>query len=98
MARLPLRPLSSAAVDELAVDSGWDPRVLHEVSGGNPFYVTEALAAPGADVPVTVADAVLARLRRLSARCRAAVEQLSVVPTPVDFELAEALLGTGWTR
>ena len=39
-----------------------------------------------------MADAVLARLRRLSARCREAVEQLSVVPTPVDFELAEALL------
>ena len=40
-----------------------------------------------------MADAVLARLRRLSARCLDAVEQLSVVPTPVDFELAEALLG-----
>ena len=65
VARLPLRPLSAAAVDELAADSGWDPRVLHEVSGGNPFYVTEALAAPGAEVPATVADAVLARLRRL---------------------------------
>ena len=67
--------------------------VLHELSGGNPFYVTEALAAPGAEVPATVADAVLARLRRLGPRCREAVEQLSVVPTPVDFELAEALLG-----
>ena len=77
----------------LAADSGWDPRVLHELSGGNPFYVTEALAAPGAEVPATVADAVLARLRRLGPRCREAVEQLSVVPTPVDFELAEALLG-----
>jgi len=95
VARLPLRPLSAAAVDELAADSGWDPRVLHEVSGGNPFYVTEALAAPGAEVPATVADAVLARLRRLSERCREAVEQLSVVPTPVDFELAEALLSDG---
>ena len=93
LARLALPPLSLRAVDRLAADSGWDPRVLHELSGGNPFYVTEALAAPGAEVPVTVADAVLARLRRLSPECREAVEQLSVVPTPVDFELAEAMLG-----
>jgi DNA-binding CsgD family transcriptional regulator len=92
VARLPLAPLSAGAVEELTRDTGWDPRVLHELSGGNPFYVTEAVAAPGAEVPATVADAVLARLRRLSARCREAVEQLSVVPTPVDFELAEALL------
>ena len=34
-------------------------------------------------------------LRRLGARCRDAVEQLSVVPTLVDFELAETLLGDG---
>jgi DNA-binding CsgD family transcriptional regulator/tetratricopeptide (TPR) repeat protein len=92
VARLPLAPLSARAVQTLAGDSGWDPALLHELSGGNPFYVTEALAAPGAEVPATVADAVLARLRRLSPGCRQAVEQLSVVPTPVDFELAEALL------
>ena len=49
--------------------------------------------ARGPQVPITVADAVLARLRRLRPHCRDAVEQLSVVPTPVDFELAEALLG-----
>lgn len=93
-ARLPLAPLSPAAVQELALHSGRDARLLHELSAGNPFYVTEALAAPGAEVPATVADAVLARLRRLGAGCREAVEQLSVVPTPVDFELAEALLGS----
>jgi DNA-binding CsgD family transcriptional regulator/tetratricopeptide (TPR) repeat protein len=101
VARLPLEPLSAGAVVELVRDAdrdtgqdgARDPRVLHELSGGNPFYVTEALAAPGAEVPVTVSDAVLARLRRLRPHCREAVEQLSVVPTPVDFELAEALLG-----
>ena len=95
VARLPLAPLSEAAVERLASASGWDSRVLYELSGGNPFYVTEALAAPGAAVPATVADAVLARLRRLGPRCREAVEQLSVVPTAVGFELAEALLGDG---
>ena len=34
-------------------------------TGGNPFFVTEALAAGGADLPATVRDAVLARAARL---------------------------------
>ncbi|HMA45857.1 MAG TPA: AAA family ATPase, partial [Frankiaceae bacterium] len=91
--RLALDPLSASAVEALACGSGWDAAALRELTGGNPFYLTEALAAPGAEVPATVADAVLARTRRLRQRCREAVEQLSVVPTPVEFELAEALLG-----
>ncbi len=93
--RLALAPLSGAAVGGLAGPGGWDPDVLHSLTAGNPFYVTEALAAPAADIPATVADAVLARARRLGARCLDAVEQLSVVPTLVDFELAETLLGDG---
>ena len=93
--RLALAPLSGAAVGGLGGPGGWDPDVLHSLTAGNPFYVTEALAAPAADIPATVADAVLARARRLGARCLDAVEQLSVVPTLVDFELAETLLGDG---
>ena len=55
---------------------GRDSAALHALTGGNPFYVTEALAAPGVDVPATVADAVLARVGRLDPPCRDAVEQL----------------------
>jgi DNA-binding CsgD family transcriptional regulator/tetratricopeptide (TPR) repeat protein len=91
--RLAPAPLSARAVEELAAGSGWDPAELHQLTRGNPFHVTEVLAAPGADVPATVSDAVLARVRALDEDCRAAVEQLSVVPTEVEFELAEALLG-----
>ncbi len=35
-------------------------------TGGNPFYVTEVLASGAGTVPVTVRDAVLARVARLS--------------------------------
>ena len=72
---------------------GADAGALHRVTGGNPFFVTEALAAPADAVPATVVDAVLARLGRLSPDCREALEQLSVVPSRVGFELAGALLG-----
>ncbi len=91
--RLALAPLSSAAVAGLAAGSGRDSAALHALTGGNPFYVTEALAAPGVAVPATVADAVLARVGRLDAPCRDAVEQLSVVPTAVELGLARQLLG-----
>ena len=91
--RLPLRALSSGAVVGLAAGSDWDPQRLHALTGGNPFYVTEALAQPGSGVPVSVSDAVLARVARLADDARAAVEQLSVVPTIVGFDLASTLLG-----
>jgi predicted ATPase len=46
---------------------------LHERSGGNPFFVEELFAARrgAADVPATVADAVLSRVGRLGPRPRA---------------------------
>ncbi len=83
-------PLSQRAVAQAA---GRDVPGLHALTGGNPFFVTEALAAPPGTVPRTVSDAVLARLGRLSPQARAACEQLAVVPTAVDLTLATALLG-----
>jgi predicted ATPase len=44
--RLPLSPLSEAAVGELAQTFGRPAAGLHAETGGNPFYVTELLAAP----------------------------------------------------
>src|SRR3954470_15520801 len=61
--RLELAPLSQAAVASLA---GTDGTTLHKVTGGNPFFVTEALAAAAGSVPASVTDAVLARVGRLS--------------------------------
>ena len=90
--RLRLAPLSPAAVAALAGAKG---AALHALTGGNPFFVTEALAAPTGVVPRTVADAVAARLGALSPPCRAACEQLSVVPMRVDLDLAGRLLGHG---
>jgi DNA-binding CsgD family transcriptional regulator/tetratricopeptide (TPR) repeat protein len=89
--RLRPQPLSPAAVAELAGDPDRAAEV-HALTGGNPFFVTEALAAPPDQVPRTVGDAVVARLGQLTEPARAALEQLSVVPTLVGFELVEALL------
>jgi DNA-binding CsgD family transcriptional regulator/tetratricopeptide (TPR) repeat protein len=93
--RLALPALSAAAVGTLASGSGRDATALHTLTGGNPFYVTEALAAPPDALPVTVVDTVLARVRRLGPEARAACEQLAVVPSHAGFDLAAVLFGTG---
>src|SRR5260370_1282981 len=52
--RLPLRPLSLDAVTAMAGESGIDPEHLHAITGGNPFYITEVIAAEGKEIPATV--------------------------------------------
>jgi DNA-binding CsgD family transcriptional regulator len=79
MATIQLPPLSLAAVEELAEGTGIDPEALHLRTGGNPFFVSESLAAGGAELPLTVRDAVLARLRRLSSAGAQTVRAASVL-------------------
>ena len=91
--RLVLRPLSRMAVRELSAGTGADADALYRVTRGNPFFVTEALAASGDAVPLSVVEAVLARVGRLGTECREALDQLSVIPWQVDLDLGAALLG-----
>ncbi|WP_432947636.1 ATP-binding protein [Kribbella sp. CA-253562] len=92
--RLALEPLTRAAVARLTAGTEWDPAELHHLTGGNPFYVTEALAGPKS-VSASVVDTVLARLRALDAETVAVVEQLSVVPTEMDLTFVTALVDSG---
>ena len=88
--RLQVPPLSVEAVAELAAPYGVDPVELHRKTGGNPFFVTEALAA-GAEIPATVRDAVLARADRLGECARRLLDAVSIVPQQVELWLLEAL-------
>jgi predicted ATPase len=73
-----------------------DPAEVYEVTSGNPFFVAEVVAAGGTgDVPPTVVDAVLARLRGLDDHTRDALEQLAVVPSAVERPLVDALFTDG---
>jgi DNA-binding CsgD family transcriptional regulator len=77
----------------LAGPRGVDGERLYRRSGGNPFFVVEALAAPGEEIPETVRDAVLARAGRLSAPARKLLEAAAIVPGQVELWLLEALAG-----
>lgn len=94
--RVPLPRLSRDAVRTLSAVSGLDPAQVYAATSGNPFYVAEVVAAGGTgDVPPTVVDAVLARLRGLDDAARDALEQLAVVPSAAERTLADALLPDG---
>jgi DNA-binding CsgD family transcriptional regulator/tetratricopeptide (TPR) repeat protein len=85
--RLRLSPLSEDAVKWLAGRAGRHPEELYAVTGGNPFFVTEALESKEPGVPVTVRDAVLSRSARLPPAARAVLELVSVVPARTEMWL-----------
>jgi DNA-binding CsgD family transcriptional regulator/tetratricopeptide (TPR) repeat protein len=90
--RVALLPLSVTAVGALSRRTGWDPVALHALTGGNPFFLTEVLAAAPGEVPDTVADAVLTRVRGLPPATQDALARLAVVPGTADFALVDTLL------
>lgn len=77
--RMPIPPLSGDAVRQLAQGSDVDPGDLHQLTGGNPFFVTEVLAAGESGIPATVRDAVLARAARLSEPARSVLDAAAVI-------------------
>jgi DNA-binding CsgD family transcriptional regulator/tetratricopeptide (TPR) repeat protein len=91
--RMLLPPLSESAVAQLASAAGRAAKGLHDVTGGNPFFVTEVLAARGDSVPVTVREAVLAHAAKLSAAARDIAELVSVVPGRCEDWLVERTIG-----
>ena len=91
--RLELVGLSRAAVALLAEASPVDADELYDRTLGNPFFVTEALAANTERVPPTVRDAVLARAARLrSVAARELLDAVAIVPQQVEMWLLEAML------
>jgi len=87
---LTLAPLSAEAVATLAGPT--DGAVLHRQTGGNPFFVTEVLAAGGAKLPTTVREAVLARTARLDDAARRLLDAVAVVPPRAELDLLQALV------
>jgi DNA-binding CsgD family transcriptional regulator len=94
--RIGLDPLSRDAVAVLAAGSGVNAGQLYRLTVGNPFFVTEILAA-GRDVmldgtlPRSVSEAVGGRLARLSAAGRETAQAAAVCGPRVSPTLVEAV-------
>ena len=87
ISHLQLPPLSETGVNTLARQAGKPIEDLFVVTGGNPFFVTEALASKTPGVPNTVRDAVISRARRLSPSARAVLELVSITPARTEMRL-----------
>jgi predicted ATPase len=91
--RMSLPPLSPGAVAVLADGSGLDPAALYRLTGGNPFYVSQALQAGMSEVPESARDAVLARAARLGHDARAVLDAAALIGTQVELALLESVTG-----
>jgi DNA-binding CsgD family transcriptional regulator len=90
--RIRLQPLTVRAVRSLATPYGASPTELYRKTGGNPFFVTEVLAAGDLTVPPTVRDAVLARAARLSPAARELLEAVAIAPSHTELWVLERLV------
>jgi DNA-binding CsgD family transcriptional regulator len=91
---IPLPPLSAKAVGQLARRAGLPGDRLFQATSGNPFQVSEMLAAKagaGSGLPGSVREAVAARQSRLDPAARDFLELISVIPAAVPASLAHAL-------
>jgi DNA-binding CsgD family transcriptional regulator/tetratricopeptide (TPR) repeat protein len=89
--RIALSALSESGVEQLVQRFHAQRHGLYAVTRGNPFFVIESLRGEG--VSATVRDAVLSRASRQSSGVRALLDLAAVVPSQVEIELIEAILG-----
>ena len=95
VSRLELAPLTADGVAELLATarSTLDAAELHRRTGGNPFYVTEVVAAGEHQLPATIRDAVLARAARLTPAARQVLAASAVLGQRADVSLLVAVCG-----
>ena len=91
--RIALACLSPAGTRELADRAMRNVPRLHDLTGGNPFFLTEVLARSGVDVPSSVRDAVLGRALPLGPSAREVLDLAAIVPRAIELALIEAVLG-----
>ncbi|MEE6177642.1 AAA family ATPase [Mycobacterium sp. 050134] len=92
--RIGLDPLSAAAVAVLASGSGVNAERLHQLTGGNAFFVTEVLATGASaledsGLPRSVSEAVCGRLARLSVGAREVVQAVAVCGPRASLDLVD---------
>ena len=89
--RIGVGPLSADATAVLAAGCGFEPAALHELTGGNPFYITEVAQSGMGEVPPSARDAVLARVTRLSSPAREVLDVAALIGARVDLRLLAAV-------
>jgi len=92
--RIQLSPLSIEAVENLTKNTYHDAKSLHNITAGNPFFITEILASKTNQdqaIPSSIHDAIAARLHQLAAGERILLQTLSLIPYSIPVALIEHL-------
>jgi DNA-binding CsgD family transcriptional regulator/tetratricopeptide (TPR) repeat protein len=98
--RVDLNPLTPEGVRALLDDAlldddqapAADPAELHRVTGGNPFFVTEVIAAGSGVLPRSVREAVLSRAARLSPPAREVLDLVALAGPRAEVAMVEDLV------
>lgn len=91
--RIGLAALSRQAVGVLAAGTGLAVPELYQLTGGNPFLVTEVLRTGTGEVPASARDAALARAARLQGGSREVLDVAALSGTRVEVRLLESVTG-----
>jgi DNA-binding CsgD family transcriptional regulator/tetratricopeptide (TPR) repeat protein len=89
--RVSLGPLSAGAVQVMAGGSEREAASLRELTGGNPFYLSQVIAAGMDEIPASARDAVLARTARLDGSARTVLDAAALIGTRLEYSLLESV-------
>ena len=81
---LTLQPLSVAGAAAVVDGTDLDPTRVHELTGGNPFYVSQVALDPHRPLPTTVRDTVLARTAEVEAADLEILQLVACSPDGLD--------------
>ncbi|HEU5037767.1 MAG TPA: AAA family ATPase [Nocardioides sp.] len=90
--RLDVPRLTATGVRALAEGTDLEPEVLHRLTGGNPYFLSELLRSAGSGtLPTSARDAVLGRVEGVSGAARRALETAALLGARIDLQLLAAL-------
>ncbi len=92
--RVDVPRLTGAAVETLSAGSGLEPEMLHHLTAGNAYFLTEVLRRPSGDLPSSARDAVLGRVGGLSRVARQLIEAASLLGSKVDLTFLSRVVDT----
>jgi DNA-binding CsgD family transcriptional regulator/tetratricopeptide (TPR) repeat protein len=90
--KISIQRLSRTAVLDLATRRGHNSgEKLFDLTGGNPFYVTEILANESNEIPERVKDSILTVFNSKDNSIQALWEILSILPSRIEPEIANRI-------
>lgn len=89
--RIKLQPLSRQAVMKMAIEKKYSGEDVFNITGGNPFYVSEVLSNYSLGVPENIKDSILSAYNRTEEVSKQVWELLSVIPSAFEIKYLERI-------